>query len=233
MKFKITSQIFQSYPGYIDGLLIVKGIDNSGSAPELVDLLRNVEASTRELEGFESVNDHPKIAAWREAHKKFGNSPKKNPPSVQAIFRRVYKGGQLPSINKLVDIYNYISLKYVVPAGGEDLDACSGDIILAYADGDEEFIELGSTENKPPLKGEVVYRDDIGVICRRFNWREADRTKLEESTKNAVLVFECIAPMTREELEQALGEAKELVEKHCGGSVEVVLLDEGSPECEL
>ncbi len=233
MKFKISSEIFKNYPGYIDGILVVKNIDNSGSNQEITELLRKVEKEVREIEGVESVNDYPKIAAWREAHRKFGSSPKKYPPSVQAIFRRVYKGGELPSINKLVDIYNYISLKYVLPAGGENLDKCSGDIVLTYADGNEEFVELGATENNPPESGEVVYKDDTGVICRKFNWREADRTKLEESTKNAVLVFECIEPLTREELESALNETKELVEKYCGGEAEAFLLTEESPEAEI
>lgn len=233
MKFKIDSKIFEMYPGYIDGVLVVKNVDNSGDAPELMALLRQVEKETRELPGIESVNDYPKIAAWREAHRKFGSSPKKHAPSVQSIFRRVYKGGELPHINKLVDIYNYLSLKYVVPAGGEDLDKCEGDIALTYAEGNEEFVELGDTENAPPEPGEVVYKDDRGVICRRFNWREADRTKMEEGTRNAVLVFECLAPMTREELEQAIKEAKELVEKHCGGEAEVHFLDSEGPEIEV
>jgi lysyl-tRNA synthetase class 2 len=233
MKFKVSSQIFKSYPGYIDGILVVKNIDNSGLSADITELLRGVEKKVREIEGIESVNDYPKIAAWREAHRKFGSSPKKYPPSVQSIFRRVYKGGELPSINKLVDIYNNISLKYVLPAGGEDLDKCSGDIVLGYADGNEKFIELGATENSSPEAGEVVYKDDAGVICRKFNWREADRTKLEESTKNAVLVFECIEPMTKAELEDALNETKDLIEKYCGGKSEIFLLTEENPEVEI
>lgn len=233
MKFKVNPQIFQNYPGFVDGILVVKNIDNSGGNPEITALMREGEKQVREIPGIESVNDYPKIAAWREAHRKFGSSPKKAAPSVQAIFRRVYKGGDLPNINKLVDIYNYISLKYVIPAGGEDLDKCSSDIELAYADGSEEFVELGSTENEPPESGEVVYKDSAGVICRKFNWREADRTKLEEGTKNAVLVFEGLSPATPEEIEKALNEAKDLVQKFCGGEGEVHILTAENPEVEI
>lgn len=233
MRFKIDPQIFQTFPGFVDGILVVKNIDNTGSNPEITTLLREIEKQTQAIPDIESVNDYPKVAAWREAHRKFGSSPKKYPPSVAAVFRRIYKGGQLPMINKLVDIYNAISLKHVVPAGGEDLDSCNGDIQLTFADGTEEFIELGSSENNPPEKGEVVYKDEKGVICRRFNWREADRSKLTENTKNAVLVFEGLPPVTPEEIQEALNEAKELVEKHCGGETEAHILTLDNPEYEI
>jgi len=233
MKFKINKQIFQNYPGFIDGILVVKNIDNSGSNSEITALLRETEKKVRAIPGIESVNDYPKIAAWREAHRKFGNNPKKKPPSVQAVFHRVYKGGELPAINKLVDLYNCLSLKCIIPAGGEDLDKCVGDIELTYADGNEEFIELGGTENNPPKAGEVVYKDQAGVICRKFNWREGDRTKLTENTKNAVVVLEGLSPVTRNELQRALNELGELVQKYCGGEVNSYILDEDNCEVKI
>ncbi|MBU0577959.1 hypothetical protein KJ742_07475 [Patescibacteria group bacterium] len=233
MKFKADNKIFENYPDFIDGILVVKNIDNNGTNPEITELLRKIEKEIREITDIESVNSHPKIAAWREAHRKFGNNPKKSPPSVQAIFGRVYKGGELPIINKLVDLYNYISLKYVVPAGGENLDKCVGDIELTYADGDEEFIELESVENRPPETGEVVYKDQAGVICRKFNWREADRTKLSENTKNAVLVIEGLSPVTRDELQRTLDELQELVQKYCGGESNSYILDQDNREIEI
>ncbi len=233
MKFKVDSKIFENYPGFLDGIVVVKNIDNSGHDPEVTNLLRETERRVRALTGFESVNEHPKVAAWREAHRKFGNNPKKKPPSIQAIFRRVYKGGELPTINKLVDLYNAMSLKYIIPAGGEDMDKCKGNIELAYASGDEEFIELGGTENNPPETGEVVYKDRAGVICRKFNWREGDRTKLAEETRNAVLVLEGLPPVTRDELQEALDELRKLVQKYCGGEARAHILDESNPEIEL
>ena len=109
MRFKVSEKIFESYPDLMVGVIVVKDVVNTGSSEELVGLLRQAETELRQMPGIEPVNQHPKIASWREAHKKFGNSPKKYPPSVQAVVRRVVKGGQLPHINKLVDIYNYIN----------------------------------------------------------------------------------------------------------------------------
>ncbi len=233
MKFKISPEIFQNYPGLHIGVIVAKNVNNQGSDPEIAPLLRKAEQEIRQVPNIEPVNSFPKIDSWREAHRKFGSSPKKAAPSVQAIVRRVVKGGELPNINKLVDLYNYISLKYIVPAGGEDLDLCRGDIQLTYADGSEEFIELGSTENRPPEPGEVVYKDDAGIICRKFNWREGDRTKLTKDTKNAVIVVEGMPPTAREEIEKALQELQGLIGKYCEGELKSVILDENNPELEI
>ncbi|MCM1991376.1 hypothetical protein KDK92_16705 [Oceanirhabdus seepicola] len=63
----------------------------------------------------------------------------------------------MPSINPLVDLYNSISLKHVFPCGGEDLDETKGDIILTFAEGNEEFRQIGSDVNEPPEMNEDVY----------------------------------------------------------------------------
>jgi DNA/RNA-binding domain of Phe-tRNA-synthetase-like protein len=44
--------------------------------------------------------------------------------------------------------------------------------------------------------GEVVWRDDIGVTCRRWNWRQGTRTRLTETTTRAFFVFDALAPQT-------------------------------------
>ena len=53
--------------------------------------------------------------------KAVGVSRKKSPSSVEALVRRAGKGGEPVSISPVVDFYNAISLKYLVPAGGFDI----------------------------------------------------------------------------------------------------------------
>ena len=81
---------------------------------------------------------------------------------------------------------------------------------------------LGEPEARPPKPGEVIYRDRAGAICRRWNWKEADRTKLTEATRNAVLVVEGMPPVTRDELAAALEELAKRVRERCGATVAVV-----------
>ena len=97
-------------------------------------------------------------------------------------------------------------------------------IALTRADGTESFLALGGSENEPPPPGAVIYRDDAGVICSCWNWREADRTKLTPDTQRAVLVIEAIPPVTREELDLALDALGNRVIAHLGGAHRIEVL---------
>ena len=138
---------------------------------------------------------------------------------------RVLKCEERRSINALVDIYNIISLRHMLPLGGEDLDKVSGNVTLCLAEANEAPVTLlGDKEARPPHAGEVIYKDNVSAICRRFNWHEADRAKLEKETKNALLVIEGLPPATKADVAKATEELKALVEKYCGGSVSTFLL---------
>ena len=220
-------------PGIQVGLIVVRNADNTGQYDALTTKLRAGEAYIRNTLNEETYREHPTLAALQEVHRAFGNNPNKFPPSIQALCKRILKGGDLPSINLLVDAYNIVSLQHILSCGGEDLDACDGDIVLDYADGSEEFIALGEAENTPPKPGEVVYKDNQGVICAKFDWREGDRTKITPESKNVVLVIETLPPTGKAELEQALQELVDLVTEHCGGSLTTHILDESHPHAAL
>ena len=114
-----------------------------------------------------------------------------------------------------------------MPGGGEDLDTIVGDIRLTIAGPAEQpIVLLGQDEARAPEKGEVIYTDAQGAICRRWNWKEADRTKLTTHTQNAILVLEALPPVKRSVLEAAVHELASLIAKYCGGAVTVDILDD-------
>lgn len=226
MQFSVTPEIFERFPSLTVGIIVCRNMRTNDSSPEILKHLREAEVRARAaIPDPERLKEHPTIAAWQEAHRTFGSNPNKFPSSIHALLKRVTKGNELPSINALVDLYNVISLKYIVPVGGEDLDQCRGDIRLTIADGTESFTAIGETTNESPEPGEVIYRDDAGVLCRKFNWREAARTCLTHETKNAVLVIEAIPPTTRSELEAAMKELSELAQKFAGAITHMHVLD--------
>ncbi len=228
-RFIIEESFWELFPDASIGVIAAKGFDNTKTSTDFANMLE--EASKKvmvSLEGAELAK-HPVISVWREAYKKF-KSPRENRSSIEALIRRIYNGKQVGSINPLVDIYNYISLKYLLPCGGEDLDVVKGDIRLTRAVGDEPFVPLGVTANERTAEGEVIYRDDEGAICRCWNWREADRTKLTEQTTNAFLCIESVDMSRREVFEAALRELAELVGKYLGGSQQVFFLDRNNKE---
>lgn len=231
---RIADEIFQQFPDVVLGVVVAHGIDNSGESSAVREQLRREEAQLAGRFAGQQVSEHPQIAPWREAYRAFGAKPKDNPSSIENLVRRVLKGQQLPHINTLVDIYNTISLRFVVPAGGEDLDAIVGDVRLVFAGAGEPPVRLlGEAEERPPRPGEVIYTDDLGAICRRWNWKEADRTKLTEQTTRAFLVVEGLPPVGRALVEQATGKLAKLIQTHCGGHVTAAIMDRQHPQADL
>lgn len=148
------------------------------------------------------------LTAWDDVFKAFGAKPKRTPCSASALRKRVLKEGELPSLDPIVDIYNAISVRYAIPVGGENFAAYSGVPRLTIADGSEPFDTL--KEGQPiveyPDAGEVIWRDDIGVTCRRWNWRQGVRTRLDSQAKTMWFILESLPAMPYEALEAA-GEA--------------------------
>jgi DNA/RNA-binding domain of Phe-tRNA-synthetase-like protein len=234
MKLIITDTILDEFPELILGVIILHNIDNSQNRAEITEMLRQAEAALPGKFGSTPVIEHPYIATWREAYRKFGAKPKDYPSSIENLSRRVLKGAPIGHINNLVSLYNTISLRYILPVGGEDLDKIVGDVLLTRADDDEPAVFLlGEKEARAPRAGEIIYKDEAGAICRRWNWKEADRTKLTQATKNAFLVIETLPPVTRGELETATRELADLVKQYCGGTVSAAFLDKDNRETTL
>ncbi len=162
---------------------VVNGPSDDGSATWLAT------AAGRAI--VPDADDH--VLAWREAYRGFGAKPKRTKPSVDALLGRA---DAVPAINRVVDAYNAVSIDHVLPIGGEDIDAYRGTARLIRATGDEPFdtVAAGAEVVEHPLPGEVVWRDDTGVTCRRWNWRQCVRTRITETTKNALFVLERLEP---------------------------------------
>ena len=75
----------------------------------------------------------------------------------------------------------------------------------------------------------MVWCDDAGVTCRRWNWRQAPRTGLTPRTTSALFVLDALDPLTDAQLHAA---ADELVEhlSDLGPDVRAVRRQLGRPE---
>jgi len=233
MKFRIEDKIFEQYPSLNIGIVVAKGIDNTGESAEALDMLSEQSNAIKSEYNLETLKEDPKIHAWREAYRAFGAKPKKYTCSVENLYRMILEDVNLRHINKVVDIYNYLSLKHMVPVGGDDIDKIDGGIVLRFAKGDEDFIRLNSDEIDHPKEGEVVYADDKEVLCRRWNWRECDKSKMTEETKNVALVVEGLSPVSKEDTESIVSELGDLVGNICGGDISTHILNAENKEIEI
>jgi DNA/RNA-binding domain of Phe-tRNA-synthetase-like protein len=108
-------------------------------------------------------------------------------------------------VNRLTDLYNAVSVLHQIPLGGEDLRRYTGPPRLVRATGAEPFdtVADGGVVIEHPDPGEVVWRDDAGVTCRRWNWRQARRTQLGDDTTTALFILDALDPVTDEALHAA------------------------------
>jgi DNA/RNA-binding domain of Phe-tRNA-synthetase-like protein len=233
MKDIVSGEVLSKFPNYIRGVVIARGVNNRGENQKLVELLSEVVAKATQDQSLQEIKSHPRIASWRQAYSDFGTNPNKFYCSIESLGRRARRGDQLPYINTLVALFNYFSLKHMVPSGGDDLDSVDGDLRLTLAKGDEPFTPLNSETIEYPPAGEVIYVDNSKVMCRRWNWRQGDQTKLTPETANVAINVDCLPPVSKGEAETITGELAELVREFCGGEVKYMLLDTSQNEAEI
>jgi DNA/RNA-binding domain of Phe-tRNA-synthetase-like protein len=187
--------VFELRPDYTALVIVAEGL-RPGPSDEATDaLLREAEAQATDTLAGRDAGELAPVAAWRAAYQAFGAKPKRTRPSVEALLRRVEAG--LPRIDRLTDIYNAISVRYLLPVGGEDLAGYRGPARLTRAAGDEPFdtVRDGEPVTGHPEPGEVIWRDDDGVTCRCWNWRQCVRTRITHATTSALFILDGLAEL--------------------------------------
>lgn len=196
----VDNAVFDLRPDYQALLLVVEGIVPGASDESSEILLRQAEESVAQRLAERPVEELDHVVAWREAYRAFGAKPQRTRNSLEALIRRTDTG--LPRVNRLTDIYNAISVLHQIPLGGEDLAGYVGAPHLVRASGEEPFevISGGELGVEHPKPGEVIWRDDAGVTCRRWNWRQGPRTQLTAATTEALFILDALAPVTTGDL---------------------------------
>ena len=231
--YSISPDIFARFPGYVRGVVLAYRLSNGPSPPDLVALLREAEASLRGRMTVEQVAEEPRIKAWREAYRAFGAKPSEFRSSVEAMARRVLRGDALPSINRLVDIGNIVSLRFLLPAGSHAIDLLGGDIELRFAHGNERFVAFGSDKTESPDPGEVIFAEGDSVLTRRWTWRQAQHTLTLPDTTAVEFNVDGLPPTERDDVAEACTELSLLVERFCGGTLRTAFLEETNPRISL
>jgi len=230
-KIIIDQEIFNQFPSFKRGIIMVSEIVNAPGNKRIKKLLN------KEIEGKTGQNlmEDELVKAWDEVHLKFGSDPNQFLPSIKSLLKRIAQGGGLPFINSVVALFNYISIKYLVPCGGDDIDKVEGNLRLGPAKGNESFIPLGTQDKENPESGEVIYFDSktLNVMCRRWNWRNGDFTKITEATKKIVINLDGINPASQSLIEQARDELAQLLIEQCQAKTTTDLLNKDKPEIKI
>lgn len=188
----IAPEIFALRPDFRALSIHAEGVANSAGTPETTAALESA-CNTPCREPWAEAHRE----AWREAYRAFGLKPQRTPCSAEALLKRVARNGTLPSVNAVVDLYNAVSLRFAIPVGGENAAAYAGVPQLVRASGSEPFetMQAGSPLTETPEQGEVIWCDELGVTCRRWNWRQGTRTRIGATTTKMWFALEALDPM--------------------------------------
>jgi DNA/RNA-binding domain of Phe-tRNA-synthetase-like protein len=229
MHFSIQKELFDILPDLTIGVVVVRGLNNTRPSEEIEDLLTRAVEETERNFITDKAQDHPRIKPWRGAFSKLGISGSKFPSSVESMARRILKGDPIPRINPLVDLYNSVSIRFLVPMGGHDLDTFEGNVHLRFAEGWEPFTPMGGGETTTVPKGELVYRDDREVLTRNWVWRQCEKDKATERTVNIFIPIDVLGEVGSERTSEIIQELGHLIPTYLGGSVFSAVLNKDNP----
>jgi len=208
-------------PSFVGAVVYVDGVVNAPSDAWSDALLEAAAARVASLPVTPA--EHPHMRAWNEVYRRFGARPKLYKNGCLALASRA----PLPRINALVDLYNSVAMSQMLPIGGEDWDTLQSNLLRTRALGHEEFLcnEACSAVERPQ-PGEPVWLDRAGVTTRRFNWRQARRTRITLETRAAYFVLDAVAPYDQTHVEAAAARLAELVQQRWpSASIEVAPLE--------
>lgn len=214
MRFVVSPKIFELYPGLKLPVVVAQGVEATANSIRVEKLWREAwEEAGLLASTYANAQSHPRVAAWREAMAATGVSGRKYPSSVESLLRRAFKGGEPPRIDPLVDFYNSISLRYVVPAGGFDLAQLGDALELRLTREADTFRPLDSASAERVEPKEVAYASGNEILTRHFIWKQSHTGLLSESTRSVFLVSEVLGEVE----ESADGLAQAVLEDLCEG----------------
>jgi DNA/RNA-binding domain of Phe-tRNA-synthetase-like protein len=215
MIFTVDKRLFDLFPGLAVGVLVCH-IDNFRYGD---DRLESILDRIRSGFSYEKPQDHPHIRVWRQAFTKVGVPASKYLSSIESLLRRALKGGPFPRVNPIVDLYNAMSLEYLVPIGGHDLSPLDGGLFLGFAKGGEPFMPLEGGEPETAEKGEVVYKDDKDVLTRRWVWRQSNKDKVTPQTNSIVIPIDIMEGVDLSLCDQIMDKITAQFTQHGTGAV--------------
>jgi DNA/RNA-binding domain of Phe-tRNA-synthetase-like protein len=233
MQFSIQKELFDILPDLTIGMVMAMGVDNTRSSREIETLLSQAIEEMKRSFIVDKAQEHPRIKPWRTAFSKLSISGSKFPSSIESMAKRILRGDPFPRINPLVDLYNSVSLRYLVPMGGHDLNTIKGNIYLKFAEGWEPFTPMGGGETMIVPKGELVYRDDQEVLTRNWVWRQCEKDKATEKTKNIFIPIDVLGEVGREHAEEIVRELSELIPRYLGVTLFSDILNKEKPSVEF
>lgn len=233
MKYTIDKSIFELNPNIKFGILVGNNIKNSDTTKEDEARLRNAENKMKDEIKPEEIRSLHNVSLYRDVMQKSGINPNKYPPSIEAMFKRIVKGGQLPVINALVDLCNAVSIEQGISLGGHDLKDIYEDLEVRYSRKGDIFLPFGSENYEDVQEGELIFTSGNIVQTLKWVWRQSELGKVMLDSRD---VFFQLVGFEYEEgssLYEAMNGIEELIINRFRGNCRKYIVDINNPSIDF
>ena len=179
-------RVAERFPGHVTGVVVVRGDRVLAPRGGAVEELRARVGAPGGLDAARAAAEH-----WRSVFAAMGAKPR-YASSVQALLEGYEERGGVPAPVPLVELYCWFSLAHGIPMAGYRTEAIVGPLRLTVPGRGVPFTPLGQPRAEPERtrNGEVAYVDDEKCVCRYWNCRDCDQTKLTAGVAEALFVFD-------------------------------------------
>ena len=190
-RFRYDPAVVARFPTIVGGLIHARGVASGPTPAPLAQAFQDEQAAVLARIGETPLSELPTLVAWRRTFRGFGVDPTAYRSAAEALLRRLTKQGSIPSIGALVDLGNLVSIRYGLPVSVMDQAGVTGATTVRFAEGSEQFTDLGSGAHETPEPGEVIFVDDAGqVSARRWCWRQSAESASGPATTEILVTVE-------------------------------------------
>jgi len=233
MKYTVKPEVFELNPNLRFGIIIAKELTNTETSPQETERLRNAEKNAREIIKPEELKAQPIIKGYRLVLENAGINPNKFVNSVEAMMKRVLKGGKLPTINSLVDLCNAISIEQQISLGGHDLADIEEDLFVGFTNGTEKFLPFGEEEYEQVEAGELAFISGKVVQTRKWVWRQSELGKMTLDTHDVFFQLVGFDDAPESPLIKSLDALEEILKQKFKGTYKRYIVKPENPEIEF
>jgi DNA/RNA-binding domain of Phe-tRNA-synthetase-like protein len=230
MEFSVAPEVFARVPGMRLAVVVARDLDNGADVPAVAAEWAEAWAGAAAAAApHGNAQSHPRIVPWRQRFQAIGVSMRQYPTSIEALLRRAMKGGPPFRINPLVDFYNAVSLRHVVPVGGFDLARIPGPLAVRLTREGDTFNALDAEGVLAVPAAEIAYATGTTVLTRHLMWRQARDGLIHPETRSVFLVSESLPEGGPRLAEIVLDELASGLRQRFGADVATFVMDEDSP----
>jgi DNA/RNA-binding domain of Phe-tRNA-synthetase-like protein len=233
-RFRYDPAVLERFPAVVGGVIHATGVTNGPTPLDLAETFVAESIAVRARIGGTPLSELPPLAAWRRVFRAFDVDPTQYRSAAEALLRRLTKQGELPSIGKLVDLANLVSIRHTLPVAVFDQRFVVGCTTVRFARGDERWTDLGSSAAQHPESGEVIFADEADVVsARRWCWRQSAVSEARFDTTEILVTVEGHHEAASDDVARALGELESLLGTYAApATIRGAILNARSPNFE-